>query len=81
MKDAIEGMIKKGKLYEYTKDGEMGQEESPKKKQSKKTFEVVAMEKGNYISYGEEERHKGKCKYITSIRSVSPRASNTSKST
>lgn len=41
MKDEIKGLIKRGHLYEYTKDGKRDQYVSPKNKSSTKIVDVV----------------------------------------
>lgn len=48
LKDEYERIIKKGKLFDYTLDDKMSQEDTPKRKYSpKKTIEVVVGKKEN----------------------------------
>lgn len=63
LKDAIEGLIKKGRLAEYIRDNKRGREDSLEKKQSrKKTVEVVVKGNDKDTSSEEEEGHEGKLK-------------------
>ena len=58
VEDAVEGLIKKIGLSEYTEDGKKSREDSPRKKQSpKKNFKVMVGGKGKETGNEDEEKY------------------------
>lgn len=58
LKDNIEGLIKRGYLFEYVKGNDRGREESPKSKSSSKVVDVVTNREGTDDK--DKEARKGK---------------------
>lgn len=87
LKNAIEGLIKRGRLVKYIRDTKETKKAHqkrnvPQRKQSpKKTVQVVAMVKGKDTNNEIEEGHKRKHQYIASIPGGIPRLRNISKGT
>lgn len=65
MKDVINGLVKRCRIFEYTKDNKRYEEDSLKSKSSSKIVNIVTS--GKEASIKEEETHKRKRQHIMAI--------------